>query len=110
MVSYKVVLTDDALSMLNAAVDYVALELQNPMAADAIYTDALDTINELENIAGSLRIIALPSLAALEYRKMLFKRHDYVFIYKLYGITAVIEGVFHQSEDYENKFAKLITS
>lgn len=105
MDSFKVVITPDAMAMLTNIVDYITFEKQNPSAADAVYLDAFETADELENTAGSFGLCKRKVLADLGYRKILFRQHEYLLLYKIYGHTAVVEAVFHQSEDYENKFA-----
>lgn len=109
MDSYKVVMTDDAMSMLNDIVDYINYELLNDIAADNVYADALKTVDKLEDLAGSLNHCTNETLAKLGYRKIHFLKHSYVFIYKIYDDTAVIEGTYHDSQDYENRFERELT-
>lgn len=105
MDTYEVLITPDAMSMLDNISDYIGFELQNPGAADAVYLDALSTADELETVAGSLNFCRKKALADHGYRKINLKKHDYVLIYKIYDTIAVVEAVFHQSQDYENTFA-----
>lgn len=105
MDTFEVLITPDALEMLTNLSDYILKEKQNPSAADDVYADAIETAEQLENVAGSLNFCKRKVLANRGYRKIMFKRHDYVLIYKIYGNTAVVEAIFHQREDYENKFS-----
>lgn len=106
MDSFEVLITPDAMDMLNNVSDYIMIEKQNPEAADDMYQDAIETADKLETMAGSLGLCQRKILADNGYHKILFQRHKYVLIYKIYGKTAVVEAVFHQKEDYENKFAQ----
>lgn len=106
MDSFEVLITPDAIDMLNNLCDYIMIEKQNPEAADDIYRDAIDTADKLETMAGSLEICQRKILADNGYHKILFQRHKYILIYKIYGKTAVVEAVFHQKEDYENKLTR----
>ncbi len=76
----KVIISDYAQQQLDSYVLYVLLEKGNPQAAKNITRDALLTRDRLLNIADSLRFLEDKDLAALGYRKILFKSHDYLFI------------------------------
>ena len=65
---------------------------------------ALITRDRLLNIADSLRFLEDKDLAALGYKKILFKSHDYLFIYRVVDNVAYVEATYHQLQDYENIF------
>ena len=104
MDTFKVLITPDAMNMLTDLSDYILINKQNPSAADDVYQDALETANQLQTVAGSLGFCRRKILAEHGYRKIFLQRHEYVLLYKIYGSIAVVEAVFHQKEDYENKF------
>ena len=104
MDTFEVLITPDAMDMLTNLSDYILFNKQNPDAADDVYQDALETANQLQTVAGSLGFCKRKILADHGYRKICLQRHDYVLLYKIYSNTAVVEAVFHQKEDYENKF------
>lgn len=64
----------------------------------------------------SYRIIATESfkycddsdLKRLGYRKKIFDKHKYIFIYRVIDDIVVVEAVYHQLQDYENLFAEEI--
>ena len=99
---YRVVITDKAKSQLDDYVRYIAVDLKNPDAARAILGDAEETKNELSLVAGSLQVCDNPRLKEYEYRKILFRRHRYLMLYRLVGSTAVVDAIYHQLQDYEN--------
>ena len=105
---YEVEISPTARKQLNRYVDYIQFTLLNDQAADAVFMDALETIDNLEKSAGSLGFCNDPDLKALGYRKILFRRHDYVMIYDLDGKTARIKGIYHLLQDYENLFLSQI--
>ncbi len=99
---YNVVITDKAKSQLDDYVRYIAVDLKNPDAARAVLGDAEETKNELSLVAGSLQICDNPKLKEYGYRKILFRRHRYLMLYRLVGVTAVVDAIYHQLQDYEN--------
>lgn len=105
---YNVVLSPTARSQLNRYVDYIQFTLLNEEAADAVLLDALETIDALEVSAGSLAFCNHPVLKSLGYRKILFRKHDYVMIYDIEGTTARIKGIYHLLQDYENLFSSQV--
>ena len=44
-----------------------------------------ETLDELERVAGSLKLVNNPKLARLGYRRINFKRHRYYFLYRVEG-------------------------
>ena len=108
MVSYEVIISQHALQQLESYIDYIQYTLLNDDAAGNVWQDALDTANELENIAGSLLPCKHPQLQALGYHPMFFLRHDYVMLYRIEGHQIFVDAVYHQLQDYENSFAREI--
>lgn len=104
MKKYKVVITDDAKAQLRHHLSYISNFLHNKTAAKAVRDDARETSKEISNVAESLNYCNNPKLAKLGYRKMNFRKHDYVMLYRIEGDTAFVEWIFHQLQDYENKF------
>lgn len=100
----KVIISPHAQQQLEDYVLYVLLEKGNPQAAKSITEDALITRNRLLNIADSLRPLDDKDLAELGYRKILFKSHDYLFIYRVIDNIAYVDATYHQLQDYENIF------
>jgi hypothetical protein len=88
--------------------NYIQYTLFNDQAANAVSLDALDTIEQLKSVAGSLKLCDNPKLKKRGYRKINFLRHDYVMLYKLVADTAYVNAIYHQLQDYENTFAKTL--
>lgn len=74
---YNVVLTVDAQDDLNQYIRYLLIEKKNEQAAKNVLDDFEITIQQLENVAGSLKLCDNPRLKELEYRRINFLGHRY---------------------------------
>lgn len=79
----KVIISPHARQQLEDYVLYVLLEKGNPQAAKSITEAALNTRDRLLDIADSLRFHDDKELAEPGCRKILFKFHDCLFIYRI---------------------------
>ena len=102
---FDVFISPKALEQLTSYVDYIHYTLLNPIAAESVWKDAMDTRDQLAAAAGSLKYCDHPELRQLGYRIIGFKRHRYVMLYRVEGKTAYVDGIYHQMQDYENTFA-----
>ena len=103
---FEVVIVPKALQQLDKYIEYIRYTLLNEEAAGNVWLDALDTVSELESVAGSLHLCEHPVLHELGYRAKLFQRHDYVMLYRIEGRTAYVEGIYHLLQDYANIFMR----
>ncbi|MCD7761805.1 MAG: type II toxin-antitoxin system RelE/ParE family toxin [Lachnospiraceae bacterium] len=108
MVLYDVVMTKNAELQLQQYVDYVFYTLFNDTAAKSILEDARETQKTLSEVAASLQYCSHPELRKREIRVIMFRRHQYVMLYRIEGNIAFIEAVYHQKQDYENVFLRTI--
>lgn len=67
-----------------------------------ILSDAEDTLKRLSNMADSLKLCENIRLHDLGYRKIHFKRHNYLMLYRIEGNKAYVDAVYHDLQDYEN--------
>ena len=100
---YKVVMTTDAEEDLDKFIRYLLFEKQNSQAASNVLNDFEATKHALSNVAGSLILCDNPRLKALGYRKIHFLSHRYLMLYRVEGNLAVIDKIFHELQDTENK-------
>ena len=100
---YKIFMTKDAEDDLDAIIQYLLFEKNNRQAAKNILDDFENTKNILKISAESLKICENPKLAKLGYRRINFMAHRYFMLYRVEGDTAVIDNIFHELQDYENK-------
>ena len=100
---YKVVITSDAEEDLDRFIRYLLFVKQNPQAATNVLNDFEKTKQSLSNIAGSLQPCENPHLNVLGYRKMHFQTHRYFMLYRIEDDLAIVDNIFHELQDYENK-------
>lgn len=100
---YKVVLTSDAEEDLNQFIRYLLYEKKNEQAAANVPDDFEVTKQSLSRVAGSLKPCEHPKLKALGYRKIHFLSHRYFMLYRIEGQLAIVDGIFHELQDFENK-------
>lgn len=64
--------------------------------------DFNDTIKILEGQAGSLRYCNSKHLRKLGFHKVHLKRHRYLLVYRIKQEIVIVEGMYHELQDYEN--------
>ena len=99
---YKVEVSDLANRQYDKFVDYIYNVLINPQAAVNLMQDFDDTIKILEGQAESLRYCNSEHLRKLRFHKVHFQRHKYLLVYRIKDKTVIIEGMYHELQDYEN--------
>ena len=101
---YKVIIMPPAKRRLDMYVFYTVETLGNRQAAKAILADARDTTKRLSMSADSLKVCDSPMLAKYGYRKIRFAKHKFVMLYRIQDSTVVVDGMFHELQDYEGMF------
>jgi plasmid stabilization system protein ParE len=102
--AYKVIVMPPAKRRLEQYVRYTLEELNNRQAAKAILDDAKETKARLSYLAATLKICDNPTLARYGYRKINFLNHRFFMIYRIDGDTVIVDGMFHEMQDYEGVF------
>ena len=97
--AYKVIIMPPARRRLDMYVFYTIETLGNRQAAKAILADARETKKRLSMTADSLKMCDNPVLAKYGYRKIKF-----VMLYWIEDITVIVDGMFHELQDYEGIF------
>lgn len=100
---YKVVITSDAEADLEGFIRYLLFEKRSEQAATNLLNDFEVTKRSLSRTAGSLKLCDNPKLKAIGYRRINFLSHRYFMLYRLKGIDAIVDNIFHELQDYENK-------
>ena len=103
MMDYKIIVTKSAEEDLERFIQYLVYEKGSHQAARNLLDDFSDTQYQLSISAGSLQLCENPRLRVLGYRRIRFIRHRYYMLYRIVGDTVIIEKIFHQLQDYENK-------
>lgn len=101
---YDVIFTDTAREHARNILDYIYFELENIAAADSVRRDMQETAERLSHVAGALKMCDDPELRNLGYRTIRLKRHNYFMLYKVVGNQAYVVGIYHDLQDYENRF------
>ena len=102
--AYKVLITPPAKRRLDMYVGYTAHILKNPQAARSILSDAKEAKKRLSEIADTLQLCNNPILAKYGYRKIRFVKHQFVMLYRIDNDKAIVDGMFHELQDYESTF------
>ena len=82
---------------------YLLFEKKSEQAARSLLDDFERTKQNLERVAGSLKICENPRLKELGYKRINFTSHNYFMLYRIKGNVAVVDNIFHELQDYENK-------
>jgi len=109
MDSFNVIISPAAFDQLSSYIEYLQFTLLNEQAAKSVWKDAIDTANELSNIAGGLKLCTHPVLRDRGYHLIHFKKHNYVMLYKITGKDVYVSAIYHTLQDYENLFSESIT-
>lgn len=101
--TYKVVISEDALSDLRKYVDYLINVKESLQAASNLLDDYDQTIDALSSVAGSLKLCDSPNMKKRNLRRINFLHHNYFMLYRFDGQTAFVTNIFHGLEDADNK-------
>ncbi|MCM1234709.1 MAG: type II toxin-antitoxin system RelE/ParE family toxin [Ruminococcus flavefaciens] len=99
---YKVEISDLADRQYDKFLNYIYNVLMNPQAAVSIMQDFDDTIKILEEQADSLGYCNSERLRKLGFHKIHFQRHRYLLVYRIRQEIVIVEGMYHELQDYEN--------
>lgn len=101
--TYKVVISDEAVSDLRRYVSYLINVKKNTQAASSLLDDYDVTIATLSTVAGSLKLCESPNMRVRNLRRINFLHHNYSMLYQLDRETAYVTNIFHGLEDADNK-------
>ncbi len=101
---FDVIFSPKARRQLDDYIGYIQYVLLNEEAAKSVYNDAMETLDKLSKVAASLQYCKNSELREYKYRTILFRRHQYVMLYRVEGKTAYVDAVYHQKQNYENYF------
>lgn len=99
---YNVVLTVQAQTQFKQILRYLLDELESQQAATNVVNDFDETIIQLSRVAGSLKLCDDEILHAKGYRTIHFRRHKYLMVYRIDGDKVYVDGIYHDSQDYEH--------
>ncbi len=100
---YEIVVTAEAENDMERYIRYLLVDKKSRQAAKSVMDDFSVTLQSLKSVAGSLKLCENPRLKALGYRRINFLFHRYFMMYRLDGNTVIVDNIFHELQDYENK-------
>lgn len=100
---YKVIITSDAENDLDGFIKYLLFEKKNEQAASSVLNDFQATVKSLSQVAESLKLCDNPKLKSLGYRRINFLSHRYFMLYRIDEDKVIVDSIFHELQDYENK-------
>ena len=99
---FNVELSELAEKQYDTILSYISNVLKNPQALESIMDDFDDTIGTLERVADTLGFCKSKRLKEMGLRKIGFARHRYLLVYRIKGNQVIVEGMYHELQDYEN--------
>lgn len=99
---YDVSVSDLACEQYDKFLDYIYHTLLNPQAADRLMEDFGETISILERQAVRFGYCKSERLREQGFHKIHFQRHRYLFVYRVKKDSVIVEGMYHELQDYEN--------
>lgn len=100
---YKVSVTQEAEEDLDKYIWYLIYEKGNRQAAKNVLDDFEMTKERLAKVARSLNDCVNPRLKQLGYKRINFIRHRYFMLYRIVENEVIVDAIFHELQDYENK-------
>lgn len=82
--------------------NYIYYTLKNPQAVENLMRDFDATIAILESQADSFGYCRSERLRKLGFHKIHFQRHKYLLIYRIKQNNVIVEGMYHELQDYEH--------
>lgn len=82
--------------------NYLSTVKQNPQAVNSVINDFDYAVEQLENMADTFGYCQDTRLKAMGFHKLHFKAHRYLFVYRINDNKVIIEGMYHELQDYEN--------
>ncbi len=99
---FNVELSELAEKQYDIILSYISNVLKNPQALENVMDDFDDTVGKLEKMADTFNYCKSDRLRELGLRKISFAKHRYLSVYRVAGSRVIIEGIYHELQDYEN--------
>lgn len=101
---YRITISDDAIEDLEKHLEYIEQQFQNYFAIVSILKDYDETIKQLSYVGGVLDYCKNLRMRKRGLRKIHFKRHRLILIYKINGAEIIVVRIVHANQDYEKLF------
>lgn len=100
--SFRVEVSELADAQYDKFLAYIYIVLKNPQAAGNLMQDFDETIELLEEKADGFGYCRSERLRELGFHKIHFKRHRYLLVYRVKKDRVIVEGMYHELQDYDN--------
>lgn len=100
--SYRVELSELASMQYDKFLEYIYFVLKNPQAASNLMRDFDDTISMLEEQADHFGYCKSERLRKSGFHKIHLRTHRYLLVYRMKDDRVIVEGMYHELQDYEN--------
>ena len=99
---FDVELSEAAEKQYDNILSYIANVLKNPQALENVMEDFDDTIGTLEKMADTFGFCKSKRLKEMGLYSIGFAKHRYLFVYRIIENRVIVEGMYHELQDYEN--------
>lgn len=99
---FNVEISELAEEQYNSILDYLANVKNNPQAVNGVIDDFDYAIEQLETMPDTFGFCQDKRLRSMGFHKLHFNSHRYLFVYRINGSSVIIEGMYHELQDYEN--------
>ena len=99
---FNVELSELAEQQYDEILSYIANTLKNPQALRNVMDDFDGTIEKLEKMADSFGYCNCDRLKEMGLHTINFAKHRYLFVYRVNTSQVIVEGMYHEMQDYEN--------
>ena len=99
---FNVELSELAETQYDNILSYISNVLKNPQAVANVMDDFDDIVGKLERMADSFGYCNSKRLKEMGLHKIKFVKHRYLFVYRIIDRKVIIEGMYHELQDYEN--------
>lgn len=99
---YRIEISELAEKQYDNILNYLLNRKKNPQAISNVMEDFDYTVGQLKSKADVFGYCRDERLRAMGFRKLHFKSHRYLFVYRIQSDRVIIEGMYHELQDYEN--------
>ena len=99
---FNVEISELAEEQYDNILDYLANVKKNPQAVNGVIDDFDYAVEQLAKAADTFGYCQDERLKTMEFHKLHFKSHRYLVVYRINGDRVIIEGMYHELQDYEN--------
>lgn len=99
---FRVEMSNLASEQYDKFLAYIYLVLKNPQAVDSLMKDFDNTIDILTEQAERFEYCRNEHLRKLGFRKIHLRKHRYLLVYRVIHDRVIVEGMYHELQDYEN--------